>query len=247
MHSGNGYYVRLTGSTSSSPLVQGVAATPPYTIPLKQGYNWIGYLPDKPMPVAQALQSIDGAYQRVLSLDKVYVYDPALRPYSTLQQMAPGQGYLIYMNVARTLTYPTSTLAVAQTQATNVAPSPACEGLQPTPFATLIYGRLSINGNAAPAGTRVEAITPRGEVAGCFVVERDGQYGLMHVFGEDASAEPPIPGFRSNEAVHFRINDVDVTPQQPIAWRDDKEPHLVNLALQAAQAVHVFLPWVTRR
>ena len=54
-------------------------------------------------------------------------------------------------------------------------------------------------------GTRVEVVTPRGDVAGCFTVEDIGQYGFLTVYGEDASASPTIPGFRADEPIAVRV------------------------------------------
>lgn len=121
------------------------------------------------------------------------MYDPALPEFSTLKQMTPGQGYLISMNQDATLTYPVSGRAEVLTlngvkgkeleQRSRGAEvlsgakeleqgSGRAEGLgctvRPTPYATLVYGSVRVNGEAALAGTRVEVLTPQGEVAGCF-------------------------------------------------------------------------------
>jgi hypothetical protein len=118
----------------------------------------------------------------------------------------------------------------------------ACAGLWPTPYATLVYGALTINGVPAPAGTRVEVLTPRDEVAGCFVVEQAGQYGLMHVYGADPTAAPPIPGFKEGEPLRFRVHGVEVAPPEPLAWQDEKAPHRVNLVVEVERPYRVYLP-----
>ena len=58
-------------------------------------------------------------------------------------------------------------------------------GVAETPTWTLAYGSVTIVGQPAPAGTLVTAESSRGEVVGCFVVEEAGQYGFMHIYGED--------------------------------------------------------------
>jgi hypothetical protein len=93
LHAAEGYYLRLEGLTSANLLVEGLTVPVTTAIPLHKYWNWIGYLPEATLPITQALQSIEGYYQRVLSLDKTY--DPALPDFSTLKEMQPGEGYLI--------------------------------------------------------------------------------------------------------------------------------------------------------
>jgi len=237
LHTGEGYYLRLTGSTSASLLVEGLAQAADTPISLHQGWNWIGYLPEATQPITQALQSIEGHYQRVLSLDKTY--DVSLPEFSTLKEMRPGEGYLIYATDPVTLTYPSGGAALA------VQPSLAetvCADIAPTPYLTLVYGQVTINGQPAPVGTRVEVLSPRGELAGCFVVQRPGQYGLMHVYGEDATAEPSIAGFRADEPLRFRVNGLEIVPPEGVVWQDDKVPHRVDLAVELERRYRLYLP-----
>ena len=226
---------------------------------LHPGLNGSGYLPDPSLPVAQELQSIDGIYQRVLSLDKTY--DVTLpEGFSTPKELRPGEGYLIYMNQDATLTYPAGGGAGMQEsrspersegrgrrdQRSQGAEARGC-AVQPTPYATLVYGSVLVNGDPASVGTRVEALTPRGEVAGCFVVERPGQYGLMHVYGADLTANPSIPGFLNGEPLHFRVNGMEVSPSETLAWQDDKAPHRADLTASTAWPSQAYLPLVEQR
>ena len=100
-----------------------------------------------------------------------------------------------------------------------------------TPSLTLLFGTLIIKGQPAPVGTRVEALTPRGEVAGCYVMDTAGQYGFMFLYGEDASADPVIPGFRPDEPVRLRVNGMEAPLAQDLLWQDDLAPHRVDLVL----------------
>ncbi len=99
-----------------------------------------------------------------------------------------------------------------------------------TPDFTEAYGNLSVNGAPAPIGTLVEALNPRGDVVGCFVTTAAGEYGLMRIYGEDASVTPPIPGMRSGETVTFRINGRPATATPPLIWQNDRLGHTVDLA-----------------
>jgi len=238
LHPGLGYYVRVTGTTAATALIEGLTMPVTTPISLHPGWNWIGYLPEVTLPISQALQSIDGQYQRVLSLDKTF--DPTLPGYSTLRFMEPEKGYLIYANQAITLVYPTESVMLnVETQSKS---DMACVGVSPTPQFTLVYGELLINEKPAPVGSRVEVLTPRGDIAGCFVLESPGGVGLMHVYGADDTASPPINGFREGETLVFRVNGIPVVTA-PLMWRDDWSPHPVSLE---ADHIHIYLPLVIR-
>jgi hypothetical protein len=206
---------------------------------LRDGWNWIGYLPEATLPVTEALQSIDGQYIRVLSLDKVY--DPALPLYNTLREMRAGEGYLIRVTGAVTLTYPAGGGSGPAVRRAAVVDS--CAHVAATPFFTLVYGELMVNGRPAPSGTTVEVVTPRGDVAGCFVVDRAGHYGMLHVFGQDATASPQIPGFRDGEPLRFRVDGSDAMPSKRLEWHDDQQPRRADLHLDLR---HLFLPVILR-
>ncbi|RLC76238.1 MAG: hypothetical protein DRI61_13645 [Chloroflexi bacterium] len=235
---GLGYYLKLTGSTGVNLRVEGGPIPITTPLPLHTYWNWVGYLPTSTLPITVALQSIEGRYGMVLSLDKVY--DPAHPEFSTLLVMEPGQGYLIRATDPVTLIYPTG--VSVGTTAIHEEIIPTCEEVTPTPYFTLLYGSVTINGAPAPVGTKVEVITPRGDVAGCFIVRHAGLYGYVHVYGEDES-DPPIPGFRSGEPMNFRANGFPATPSVAITWDNDLTPHAVDLSL----TVHrVYLPVVLK-
>ncbi len=229
MHPGQGYWLRVEGGSGANLRVEGVPLPASTPIPLHQYWNWIGYYPSAAMPITTALQSIAGHYQRVLSRDKTY--DPAHPELSDLWTLGPGQGYQILVTDPVTLTYPAG-LGLAQQAASPWSPaaSAACRHISPTPYRTLVYGALTINGAPAPASTRVEIVTPRGDVAGCSVTQYDGLYGYIQVYGEDSSA-PPIPGFRAGEPLACRVNGLPATPATTIIWQDDLTPHVLDLSV----------------
>jgi len=121
-------------------------------------------------------------------------------------------------------------------------PSTICGSLNPTPKFTQLYGELLLGDLPAPAGSRVEVLTPRGEIAGCFVLEKPGVVGFMHVYGEDATADPPIAGFRDGEPLAFRVNGM-LVETEPLTWHDDWASHAVALQVDVMQ---IYLPLVIR-
>ncbi len=107
--------------------------------------------------------------------------------------------------------------------------SDGCPSVPNTPYFTIAYGTVMVDGTNAPVGTIVEAVSPRGDVVGCFEVNTAGYYGAMYIYGEDTSADPPIPGMRDGEEITFYVNGVEATASPMLVWHDDHEVHEVNL------------------
>jgi hypothetical protein len=101
------------------------------------------------------------------------------------------------------------------------APADVCPIVPNTPNYTLAAGAVQLDGVEAAVGTIVSALSPRGEVVGCYEVSDAGHYGAMYVYGEDASASPPIPGMKDGEPVSFRVNGLAATASPPLAWHND--------------------------
>jgi hypothetical protein len=113
------------------------------------------------------------------------------------------------------------------------APGGTCPPVQNTPLFTIVYGTVSLNGTAAPAGAVVTAVSPRGDVVGCYVVATAGNY-VMYVFGEDTSVTPPVPGMRSGEVISFRVNGAVATANPALTWVNDRDLHQVSLSATSA-------------
>ena len=107
-----------------------------------------------------------------------------------------------------------------------------CPPIQNTPFFTIVYGPVTIDGVDAPAGTLVEARSPRGDTVGCFEVAQAGSYGAMYVYGEDVSVSPVVPGMRNGEEIAFYVNGVLATAQPLLSWSNDRELHEVTLSAE---------------
>ena len=235
---GRGYLLRATQAVAEpSPLVVEGSEVLGAGITLHTGWNWIGYLPRAPLDVAQALASITGKYDRILGVGGAYVPAPGDPRYNTLQRMERGQGYLIHMNQAATLIYPSTVVTGVGQSNDAAAPDRAtaeCGEQARTPYFTEVYGNVTLNGQSAPVGARVEAWTSRGERAGCFIVTSARMYGYMRVYGEDAEAEPRIPGFRPGEPIQWTVNGVGASLTGDELWSDDKGLRRVNLAALTA-------------
>ncbi|MBC7224625.1 MAG: hypothetical protein H5T59_10210, partial [Anaerolineae bacterium] len=125
----HGYWIRMNSSATLT--VRGwllPVSTPLY---LCQGWNLVSYLPDVPLPVPDALDSIDGFYTVVLGFDGGGLsYYPDLPPgMNTLQTMERGFGYWIRMTQPGTLVYP-SGIFLSEEVAPNA--EPLLDGVTPS-------------------------------------------------------------------------------------------------------------------
>ena len=111
-------------------------------------------------------------------------------------------------------------LGVLYIPAAGAKPSLAgvCPPVSNTTQYTIVYGDVTIDDVAAPVGSVVEARSPRGDTAGCWVVTTAGSYGMMYVYGEDATVNPTIPGMRANEPIAFRVNGATANPTPGLIW-----------------------------
>lgn len=220
LHSATGYYLRVTGTTSVSLLVEGIAQSCSEPKELHAGWNWIG-APCEVTETAAALMSIEGHYQRVLSLSKTY--DPALPAFSTLKSLIPGEGYLIYITDPVTLIYPD---VVLNTNMVETVIENSCGHVFATPFSTLAYGYVYVNSELAQEGTLVEFVTPRGELAGCSLIATGGMLPLTQIYGADGEN---IGGFFDGEQILVRVNGIVIAQPLEFTWKDDKTPHELSV------------------
>jgi len=198
-------------------------------IEVDAGWNLVSYLPRQPLPVQDALQSIDGQYTAVLGYDQgALSYYPDIDPsFNTLHEMAPLFGYWIRMTQAGTLQYPATEGGqmgiTAQSPALNlveVASPELAEGteLHPTPWFVDFWGEQStLNGQPLPVGAVIRAYDPSGVLVGRAEVTLSGWY-LMPVYGDDPLTELD-EGAESGDSITFTINGhlaVPLGPDPPV-------------------------------
>ncbi|MEM7127255.1 MAG: RHS repeat-associated core domain-containing protein [Chloroflexota bacterium] len=104
-----GFWVEMTTADTFTTI--GVPPTDK-TIQLCPGWNLVGYPVDQSLPVAGALQSIDGRYATLFAFDPSIPEEPwdafdltAPDWVDDLQMMVPGRGYWIFATEATDLTY----------------------------------------------------------------------------------------------------------------------------------------------
>ncbi len=241
-------FVLVTSPATWTLVLDAFNPTAPLT--MLPGLQFVGYCLPQALPVTVALQSIDGLYSMVLGERGVYVVGlPDV--FQSLKEMRQGEGYLIRMTGNGTLVYPSGGSSSRRPAGRVVTQGKLPEGrctVQNTPYMTLVYGQVRVNGVPALPGTVVEAVTPRGEVAGCFEVHTAGYFGVMQVYGADEWGG--IPGFQAGETITWRVNGAEAVARPAVVWQDDKALHEVVLEVSAEAESgwqqRLFVPWVLK-
>jgi hypothetical protein len=99
MHVQRSGFLRMTGDPvdPSTPLT------------LRPGWNWVGYLPARRMPVGDALKSLEGRLvdgDAVVGQREFAQYVAGVGWVGTLTDMEPGKGYALYLTGKGSLVYP---------------------------------------------------------------------------------------------------------------------------------------------
>ncbi len=233
------YYLRVTKNQAVTLTQVAPPFNPSAPITLTIGWHWIGFCDGQSSPITIALQSIAGQYDMVLGEESAYVVGlPDM--FQSLHELRQGKGYQIRMTADGSLVYPegSAQMAAVSTTTTRQTPSKACANVQNTPYRTLAYGNVQVAGQPAPVGTVIQAVTPRGVIAGCGVVMTPGHFGVMHLYGEDADAS--TPGFRTGDMVTWQVSGQDASGTPVFTWADDKDPH--QLRLEVTSSARTIMP-----
>jgi len=101
-----GYWIKM--QSEGVLVISGYPAASETPLALKPGWNLVGYLSPRVLPVAEALASVEGQYDAVLGYDggglSFYPYLPY--EFNTLTAMRPGRGYWVRMKAWGSLVYP---------------------------------------------------------------------------------------------------------------------------------------------
>lgn len=116
---GKAYNIQMTNPATW--VVNGNPIPGDSPIPLTDGWNLAGYLPQTPMNVQTAISSIAPWLNQVKGLDGVYIPE---NPYSSLTTMEPGKGYWIKLDGAHDLIYPQRAGMVSKAPAQNTNAHP---------------------------------------------------------------------------------------------------------------------------
>lgn len=99
------------------------------------------------------------------------------------------------------------------------------------------FGVVTIDGKPASIGTVIDAFDPQGVRCGTFIVNEvpgEGEYGFMHVYGDDDTTPDFDEGAEPGDIIRFSVDGMPAEtagPDEPI-WKDMEHPRHVNLALE---------------
>ena len=186
----SGYWVKTNSvSTLNIPGTEVPADTP---IILDAGWNLVSYLPNQIDSVMHAFQSIHENITAVLGFNGggLSCYPP-YPDFNTLHIVSPNYGYWIKLSEKDTLIYPEIQVAAGgfELQKKSMLTSNR-KLLNPTNEWINVYGEnITINGEPLKAGTLVEARDPDNVVCGEFIVQKEGQFGMMAVYRDDPATD----------------------------------------------------------
>ena len=225
---GRGYL--LYANTAADLPITGVQVPADTPLALREGWNWLGYLPTCALPVETALNSIAGSYDLLHNEIGTYSPPPANPAYNNFNTMAPDLGYMIHVIQDVTLTYPAGLCGLTSGVDLGPAAAEECPAI-PTGYFTHYYGQVRLGDRPYAAGATILAFSPRGEVVGCGQVGEDGLYPYLRVYGADGD----LPGMLIGEAVQFTV-DGCLAPISPLPiWEADYDIHYLDLIYPASQ------------
>jgi len=236
----HGYWIHMNVASTLQLHGQPVATGTPLV--LDMGWHLVSYLPDTSLPVTVALGSIAGQYNAVLGWHDGHAvsYYPDLPPgFSDLQTMQPQHGYWIHMLEAGLLVYPTGGGADQLTSESLSVPlssgvSTSLFGVSASPYWMDVY---DVSASGLPVGAVIVAYDPDGVPCGTFTVQDVGQWGVMHIYGDDPQTLED-EGAQSGDLIHFQVSGRQVAGR--VVW--------TNRALQAVTLAnqHTWLPILVR-
>jgi hypothetical protein len=186
------------------------------SIPIAAGWNWIGYVPNYPLTVTQALAGLTPLNGDIIKGQTSFAqYIAGFGWLGSLQFMEPPKGYQLKISLPGTLTYPPQPQNKSGTEYLPTSPNPqsALWEVDATQFeySMTLIGMFSADGqNATLAGHEIGAFTASGELRGsaqAIYIEPLGSYEFfLTTFGNI-----------SGEQLEFKLYDSTTGQIQDLA------------------------------
>lgn len=231
---GEGYFVRL--DQTNTLVAQGTPVDLGNTpVELVTGWNWIGYLPQRPQPLGDALANFSPQAGDLVKGQLGFAVwtdtdgdGTGDRWLGSLETMRPGTGYLLKTGTAATFTYPAAPKAVF-VQTDSAADSTARDSLERRPDWTVepkryrynasITARLTVDGEPIADERALLGVFVRDSLRGVAPVERveglDDWRAYALVFSNDSAPR------EMTLKVYNPIRDTVVAADQTITVRPD--------------------------
>ncbi|GAB5534291.1 MAG: hypothetical protein Rubg2KO_05400 [Rubricoccaceae bacterium] len=158
---GQGYRVRL--ASEATMLHPGALVDPTTPLPVTFGWNWIGFLPDTTLSVADALASLSLATNDEIKSKTAFAqYEEGTGWEGSLDVMEPGVGYQLFLQEDGTLIYPASSStrtsrALAEAEALRARPVRRMDTL---PARALAAERQGVSIVPVPAASSSNPVAP---------------------------------------------------------------------------------------
>jgi hypothetical protein len=232
----HGYWVKMASSDTLTVAGERLYTDAP--LPLEQGWNLTGYLPEQTLPVESALASVQGRYSIVSGFDEGAKTHTPGSQFNDLSAMANGFGYWIKMNEPGILQYSQRTAsgsAIRLLSKNSESSGRTQSAVLTTPYWSDYYGTITSGSDNVPVGERIQVFDPQGVECGTFVVRREGLYGFIHVYGDDPTTPNIDEGAEPGDELTFVVGGKIVarTDSPEHQWRGDRVP--ISLSLDVAQ------------
>ncbi len=180
MDAEHGYWVNL--EQSGYLVIDGAELPLDTPIQLEQGWNLVGYLPQAPLPVPNALASIAGKYDKLLGYSQgaTSFYTDLPPQLNTLNIMERGKGYWIHMMEPGTLDYSQATAPTARSLTALNYPQASVGTAATNEWINVYSTNSTYNGQPLSVGTVVTAV---GEDAPPIRICGGTRDGLVWYFG----------------------------------------------------------------
>ena len=241
----HGYWIRM--SSADTLQVDGERLYTDALLPLEQGWNLTGYLPEHSLEVAKALGSIAGKYSVVSGFDDgAQTFVPG-SPLSDLTNMKNGFGYWVKTTEPALLQYSRSTpLGVPSRVSDQSSQKSVVASVLMSPWWTDYYGTINEGGVPLPVGAVMQAFDPDGVKCGEVVIRQTGLYGFLHVYGDDPATSGLDEGAEAGDDVSFVVNGKIVarTTLPDHRWKGDRSSISLSIDVSAGNGTTAALPTV---
>jgi hypothetical protein len=210
-----GYWIKYTGGTSTNWHVDGDSISVSTPIPLYNGWNMVGYLPDREDSVGHSLASLGTLYDYIMWFDAASglpkTWDRARPDFlNDLQILQPLSGFWIKMSGSASLIYPDGGYQVPG-QAT---PEPLARAAQDTIYESdkvcEFWDFWSDGDNGIDVGDVIEAFDADGVLCGRDTVIYEGNLTgfVIRAYGDDADTADIDEGAVYGDSIRFFVNGV---------------------------------------
>jgi len=230
----HGYWIHMTQAATLT--VQGIEVDDSSPLYLCAGWNLISYLPNAPLPVATALNSLAGVYTVVLGWEggALSHYPELPASLNTLHQLRPLHGYWVRITRPATQVYAEGLVVAASDLTPNVTSAFEPPSNQWADFVAL---NARFQGQPIPVGTVIQAYTGDGILCGEVTVTLEGAF-MIAVYGDDPTTPEKEGAVVGDEIKLFADGTLLRTAPRILTWPGDRErvdilvePLEVNLPL----------------